>query len=1318
LRCLENQIENGESLDFAHLPDGIIQYYAQYCLKYRNQSIEDWHNKLLPVLATLAAAREAVSLPLLQKWSGVEVPVLDLKRILEEEWKPFVICEKKLEEGWYRLYHATLHEFLAGQISPGSISDSEAIVIEETSSAVRLSHGRIADFFINAWGGWGTTLDSLKNSPLDDQQHSYGLHYMLTHLINSDRRDQVHKLLQLTRTEYFDVSVRTKRGLSQWFSRKEQVQTYVQYENVWYAAHRELREIPGYLNDIDVAWNLAQEKDHPKDLQQSITRQIQYALIRTSLNSHLNNVIPELLPWLLKQHLWSYEQTILYLKTIQDPSKRAHALITILDKLERDDTPLLLNVSRDLADMLHQPGRAKSALLLGKILKELINKGYSTEAFELIGKQHTYARIELYHALSSFSRHAQELGLQEIEALENSLDRIQGLIFFLPSLDPPERTAISNKIRDLLSSLQFDLSLEPSIWKAPLLDTKRLAAFSPALNHVDAFKIYEIFARAFPATEHKTQILANIVPYLPHKNRKRIIEKVLRESTRELSYAAFHLAGKWGYYEYDDLTNNVVHLLSELDGPKKHELAEMILEYAEGPTSWKWWLGLLKKMMAGNFNGQEDLLPLAPLGLDLIGRWTSSRNGEASNSGLCFRFYWLVSLLRYYELSPRRMTKYVRKVRKLFERMSNPDRIFAIAKIIPLVQAEERDGLFEEMVHILSQLRPSEQQEELEHIIPWINDENKALQKQEVMEKLLSITESINDWKDNIWLQSGLMEYASESLRKTALPTILRYIPSLGDRLIIWALVSIVPYLDSESFAKAVRIAGNEKAKHDIWIDKLYRPGNSFAEIMAVTQDDQRRIFIYNYARRNFFNWQKMYFFLEAAQFLPRALMEQALTEANTAADSLEKALILGVLVPHIALDKQKEIISEVRKLISNAESDNSSRQKSANKDQESSSYDTYALEDRQNDINRFRVRISECWEKAGLLDDAIHILFDGELSETSIYSFRNPKMKSLGAIIQKTPSVKLDYLARHFDKYLITSPTLFMAFFTRFMALQDFTAAYDLLWYHTIRRAKFIPRLSLSHFGRRFEELTDREQEKELWLQGLNYLLEKPTFQLQSREDSIDEFVRGLPSELLIDVIKEVDKKGSPYLQILFLTKIVGKMLDPVYRTAIVKRVIQLIGDRYSEDTFFENSRDTALAALSKSLAETSFIEEALAVVEKIKTQSSRDQALLGLLISLDKADDITENTLKSLVDAILGMDGNIFQMRGFEFLGKFLARGSGQRLYRNWQIVWSSMRTVRRPELLWHLRGLLPAIHKLGGQPVIDEIYNVVGSVCKSWT
>jgi len=51
-------------------------------------------------------------------------------------------------------------------------------------------------------------------------------------------------------------------------------------------------------------------------------------------------------------------------------------------------------------------------------------------------------------------------------------------------------------------------------------------------------------------------------------------------------------------------------------------------------------------------------------------------------------------------------------------------------------------------------------------------------------------------------------------------------------------------------------------------------------------------------------------------------------------------------------------------------------------------------------------------------------------------------------------------------------------------------------------------------------------------------------------------------------------------------------------------------------------------------------------------------------------------------------------------------------------WHIVWSKMRMLKRPELLWHLRGLLPAIYKLGGQPTIDEIYNVVGSVCKSWT
>ena len=76
-------------LDPGALPTGVWQYYAQYWFAWREQDKAAWYQKYLPLLATLAVARDALSLKQLCSLAGVEESP-EIGRVLRAEWSPLI----------------------------------------------------------------------------------------------------------------------------------------------------------------------------------------------------------------------------------------------------------------------------------------------------------------------------------------------------------------------------------------------------------------------------------------------------------------------------------------------------------------------------------------------------------------------------------------------------------------------------------------------------------------------------------------------------------------------------------------------------------------------------------------------------------------------------------------------------------------------------------------------------------------------------------------------------------------------------------------------------------------------------------------------------------------------------------------------------------------------------------------------------------------------------------------------------------------------------------------------------------------------------
>ena len=135
------------------LPDGLTQYYIRYWQAWRDADEDKWYTLYLPLLATLAAAQEAVTLDRLLAWAGVTAAPPGLARLFSERWRPFLIMSGQGQSARYRFYHATLPEFFAGQSDQAALTTAEQSLVAELAEATRAAHDRLAERYLQAWGG-------------------------------------------------------------------------------------------------------------------------------------------------------------------------------------------------------------------------------------------------------------------------------------------------------------------------------------------------------------------------------------------------------------------------------------------------------------------------------------------------------------------------------------------------------------------------------------------------------------------------------------------------------------------------------------------------------------------------------------------------------------------------------------------------------------------------------------------------------------------------------------------------------------------------------------------------------------------------------------------------------------------------------------------------------------------------------------------------------------------------------------------------------------------------------------------------------------
>jgi hypothetical protein len=339
LHYVLSEIERGERtpLDLSALPQGIWQYYAQFWQGQRDEAGLEWSRVYLPILSTMAAAQEDLSFGLLCKLAGIESDE-SLQRIVTETWRPY-LSGRSVQEQRYRLYHASLREFFDGRLDSDHLTIQEKSLSLELSKATIQAHYRIADHYLNNWGGLAAALPTLEQTEMGSDDDAYGIRHIVSHLEHAGRANEVHQLLRLERSHSRDSSgtaafiraaVRQK-----WSTETDREDSSTSRAvNLWYEYRESRNDISGYLSDITRAWHLGtQIHTENHNLAPGLPLQFRYALITASLHSLAGTIPPQLLVAAVEKGAWPTVQALSVARHITNVKRRTEALIGLVPYL-------------------------------------------------------------------------------------------------------------------------------------------------------------------------------------------------------------------------------------------------------------------------------------------------------------------------------------------------------------------------------------------------------------------------------------------------------------------------------------------------------------------------------------------------------------------------------------------------------------------------------------------------------------------------------------------------------------------------------------------------------------------------------------------------------------------------------------------------------------------------------------------------------------------------------------------------------------------------------------------------------------------------
>ncbi len=298
LHYIIKEIESGTRapLDLANLPTGLVGYYAEYWDAWRTgkrgKGEAAWDDLYTPLLTTLAAAQEAITIKALTQWAAVTVTPHEVTRLLTEHWRAFITEKEVGGKKAYAPYHLSFKDFITGRVDITKLPPTQTNLVKDLAAQTVDARKRIVYAFEKEFNGeWEKLVEQ-----------DYPRLHLSAHLVGA----KVFETLRILLTEG-DEKIKWAEA------REKKEETYA-----------------GYLNDLTYVWDYAERE-------QNYALAIRCMLIENSIHSLAANIPPELLAELAKAGIWSYARCFSVIRQKSNPYDQEEAL-----NLLAPDIPLLL----------------------------------------------------------------------------------------------------------------------------------------------------------------------------------------------------------------------------------------------------------------------------------------------------------------------------------------------------------------------------------------------------------------------------------------------------------------------------------------------------------------------------------------------------------------------------------------------------------------------------------------------------------------------------------------------------------------------------------------------------------------------------------------------------------------------------------------------------------------------------------------------------------------------------------------------------------------------------------------------------------------
>lgn len=472
-------------LELAELPTGLVGYYAEYWHKWRiknqrGEILPKWNNLYAPLLSTLAAAQDAITVERLTQWAQVKAKPDEVKTLLSESWRAFVTEKTVGGKKVYAPYHLSFRDFITGKVDLEKLDTQRANLVRDLSERTVAAHARIVHAFETECGGQWEKLVA----------QEYPRLHLCTHLNGAGEYEKLRILL----TEG-DEKIKWAEA------RERKEETYA-----------------GYLNDLRYVWDYGERE-------QNYALAIRCMLIENSIHSLASNIPPELLAELAKTGIWSYARCLEVIRQKSDSNDQIDALCLLAPEMPSFLFQEVLTLILSFKDEYQQ------SRVLATLIPHLNDEQESTVLSTMLGfKDESAMGSVLFDILPLLKTELRTKVFESINSVTDGKFRTTILEKISPSLDDEQANVLSPAVKDVKPANSHELlesilktENDYSISRA-LIDLA--ASLSPESDYT---VVQEILSSAIKIRIPYPRIdaLIRLIPYLNEEHRTIAIQKSL-----------------------------------------------------------------------------------------------------------------------------------------------------------------------------------------------------------------------------------------------------------------------------------------------------------------------------------------------------------------------------------------------------------------------------------------------------------------------------------------------------------------------------------------------------------------------------------------------------------------------------------------------------------------------------------------------------------------------------------------------------------------------------------------------------------------------